>query len=144
MYYKNVKTPTLEYGRRAPPHHCWDKDGGGRRKMSRGRQKQESSIPSSNTHPSPKSDGPCWEVRLVGGFTRNQSEKDSKKYTTKSWNLNSVLVKSWQRKCYQENCIFGNAIDAKISKANQNDTLQKSQMDVGIDTKRPKREETDV
>ena len=59
MYSKNAKTPTLEYGRRAPPHHCCDKDGGGKRKMSRGRQKRESSIPSSNTHPSPKSDGPC-------------------------------------------------------------------------------------
>ena len=70
MYYKNGKTPTLEYGRRAPPHHCCDKDGGERRKMSRGRQKRESSILSSNTHPPPKSDGPCWEVRLVGGFDK--------------------------------------------------------------------------
>ena len=84
MYYKNVKTPTLEYGRRAPPHHCCDKDGGGKRKMSRGRQKRESSILSSSTHPSPSQMGPAEKLGWLGALTRNQSEKYSEKYTAKS------------------------------------------------------------
>ena len=72
----------------------------------------------------PSQMGPAEKLGWLGALTRNQSEKDSEKYTrAKSWNSYSVLVKSWQRKCYRENWIFGNAIDAKRSNTNQNDTL---------------------
>ena len=96
----------------------------------------------------PSQMGPAEKLGWLGALTRNQSEKYSEKYSAKSWSLYSVLVKSWQRKRHQKNYIFGNVIDAKRSNTNQNDTLhctgEKSQMDVGINTKRPKREETDV
>ena len=96
----------------------------------------------------PSQMGPAEKLGWLGALTRNQSGKYSEKYSAKSWSLYSVLVKSWQRKRHQENYIFGNVIDAKRSNTNQNDTLhctgEKSQMDVGINTKRPKREETDV
>ena len=71
----------------------------------------------------PSQMGPAEKLGWLGALTRNQSGKYSEKYSAKSWSLYFVLVKSWQRKRHQENYIFGNVIDAKISNTNQNDTL---------------------